>query len=129
MGKKSGTGAKGGKKPSLGDVKASKNKDNKEESLRDNEEEQPDYVKENRLPRDDETFLAGDEYQKTDRKVKGAVVYKKDNKYYYRDTLHKGKGAHVEVFDGRGRHLGEANPVSGVMKPGSAVSGRRINLK
>ena len=36
MGKKSGTGAKGGKKPSLGDIKAAKKKENKEEALQEN---------------------------------------------------------------------------------------------
>lgn len=119
MGKKSGTGAKGGKKPSLGGTKAAKQKENKEEALQENEEDQPDYVRENRVPRDDETFLAGDEYQKTGRQIKGANVYKKGNNNYYRDTLHKGKRAHVEVFDRTGRHLGEADPITGRIRPGS----------
>ncbi|MCI8379903.1 MAG: hypothetical protein HFH72_15585 [Lachnospiraceae bacterium] len=129
MGKKSSTGAKGGKKSSLGDIKAAKKKENKEEALQENEEEQPDYVKQDRVPQDKETFLAGDGYQKTGRKVKGASVYKKGDRYYYRDTLHKGKRAHVEVFDGRGRHLGEANPISGRIAPGSMDPSKTINLK
>lgn len=129
MGKKSGTGAKGGKKPGLGDVKAAKKRENRQEALQENEEEQPDYVKQNRVPRDDETFLAGDGYQRTGRQVKGANVYKKGNNNYYRDTLHKGKRAHVEVFDGKGRHLGEANPVTGKIRPGSMDPSKRYHFK
>jgi len=129
MGKKSGTGAKGGKTPSLRDVKAEKEKENKKKALEEKEEEQPDYVKENRVPKDDETFLKGKEYRKTTQKVKGANVYKKGDNYYYRDTLHKGKGAHVEVFNGKGRHLGEANPVTGKIAPNSMDPSKRINIK
>jgi len=129
MGKKSGTGAKGGKKPSLGDIRAAKKKENKEEALQENEEEQPDYVKQDRIPQDRETFLAGEEYQRTRRREKGAVVYKKGDCYYYRDTFHRGKRAHVEVFDGRGRHLGEANPVTGIIAPRSIDPSKTINLK
>ena len=106
-----------------------KKTENKEEALQENEEEQPDYVKQDRVPQDKETFLAGEGYQKTGRKVKGASVYKKGDRYYYRDTLHKGKRAHVEVFDGRGRHLGEANPITGRIAPGSMDPSKTINLK
>lgn len=129
MGKKSGTGAKGGKKPSLGDIKAAKKKENKEEALQENEEEQPAYVKDNRTPKDRETFLAGEEYQRTRRIENGAVVYKKDGNYYYVDTGHRGKRSHVEVFDGRGRHLGEANPITGRIAPGSMDPSKRFNIK
>ena len=38
MGKKSGPGAKGGKKPGLGDVKAAKKRENRQEALQENEQ-------------------------------------------------------------------------------------------
>ena len=40
-------------------------------------------------------------------------VYKKGDKYYYRDIFHKGEVAHLEVFDKKGKHLGEADPITG----------------
>ena len=42
--------------------------------------------------------------------MKGAQVYKKGDQYYYRDTYHRGESSHLEVFDKRGNHLGEADP-------------------
>lgn len=89
----------------------------------------PDYIKDNRVPLDKETALNGKEYQKTKIKVKGAQVYKKDDKYYYRDTLHKGEASHLEVFDKRGNHIGEANPQTGQLIPGTADPTKKINVK
>ena len=57
----------------------------------------------------------------------GAQVYKKDKKYYYRDTLHFGKKAHLEVFDRKGNHLGEADPLTGEIKPHSADSKKKLS--
>ncbi len=59
----------------------------------------------------------------------GAQVYKSGDKYYYRDTFHTGDAAHLEVFDKKGHHIGEADPITGVIKPGTADSTKRINLK
>ncbi len=62
-----------------------------------------DYIKANRVPLDKETVLSDkSKYTKISRRfpeAKGATVYKgKDGNYYYRDTRHAGKSAHLEVF-------------------------------
>ena len=98
-------------------------------SKRESEADVPDYKKENRVPLDKETVLKGKEYQKTGKKVKGAQVYKKGNQYYYRDTFHTGESAHLEVFDKRGYHLGEADPLTGALRPGTADATKAINIK
>ena len=95
----------------------------------DSKDEEADYVKDNRVPQDKETVLGKKDYQKTGKKVKGAQVYKKGDKYYYRDTFHTGKSAHIEVFDKRGHHLGEADPLTGIIKPGTADPTKIINVK
>ncbi len=89
----------------------------------------PDYIKDNRVPLDKETALSGKEYQKTNIKVKGAQVYKNGDKYYYRDTFHTGEASHLEVFDKRGNHIGEANPQTGELIPGTADPTKKINVK
>ncbi len=95
----------------------------------DSETDIPDYKKENRVPLDKETVLNGKEYQKTGKKVKGAQVYKSGDQYYYRDTFHTGESAHIEVFDKRGNHLGEADPMTGILKPETADPTKTINVK
>ncbi|WP_312752927.1 RHS repeat-associated core domain-containing protein [Rummeliibacillus suwonensis] len=90
----------------------------------------PIYVKENRVPLDRETVLGGKDYKrKSGMIVKGAQVYEKSNKYYYRDTLHKGERAHLEVFDKRGKHLGEANPQTGKLIPGTTDPTKKLKIK
>lgn len=89
----------------------------------------PGYVKDKRVPFDKETILSNGEYKKINRKIKGAQVYERDGKYYYRDTFHVGEAAHLEVFDKRGKHLGEANPLTGELIPGTADSTKRIDMK
>lgn len=89
----------------------------------------PNYIKENRVPLDKETVLKGQDYQKTGKKIKGAQIYKKGNQYYYRDTFHIGESAHLEVFDKRGKHLGEADPLTGILKPGTADPTKMIDVK
>ena len=89
----------------------------------------PRYVKENDVPKDKETILQNGEYKKTRYRIMGATVYQKDNKYYYRDTFHKGRSAHLEVFNSKGRHLGEADPLTGKLIPNTADKNKRINLK
>lgn len=62
---------------------------------------------------------------KVDRVVGGSKIWKNQDgdRYFTWDSLH----GEIEVFNTRGRHLGAADPVSGVMiKP--AVKGRTINL-
>jgi hypothetical protein len=87
-----------------------------------------DYVSENRVPQDRETVL-GDrkKFSRTNIREKGASVYKGDDgKYYHRDTLHTGKGAELEVYNSRGQHIGVADPLTGQIRPGSAIPGREI---
>lgn len=80
------------------------------------------------MPQDHETFLSGDDFKRTKIRVKGATVYEKDGLYYYRDTLHVGEAAHVEVFDHTGRkHLGEADPISGVLDESKADATKSIS--
>ena len=55
-------------------------------------------------------------------------VYKKDNKFYHRDQLHKGKSAHLEVYDKRGKHIGIANPLTGELLEGTAIQGRELPM-
>ncbi|MDI3410567.1 hypothetical protein QKW52_10270 [Bacillus sonorensis] len=62
-------------------------------------------MKEKRVPQDHETFLSGDDFKRTKIRVKGATVYAKDGLYYYRDTLHVGEAAHIEVFDHTGKNI------------------------
>ena len=86
------------------------------------------YIRENRLPKDSETILSDGTFEKIGKvEPHGAQVYKKDNKYYYRDTLHYGKKAHLEVFDRRGNHLGEADPLTGKIKPHSVDSKKKLS--
>ena len=80
-----------------------------------------DYKTERRVPQDKETVLKTKDYKATNHKVKGAKVYKgKDGNYYYRDTLHSGERAHLEVFNKRGVHLGEADPLTGRLISGTS---------
>ena len=91
--------------------------------------EAPNYIKDNRVPLDKETVLSSKDYSKTNIKVKGAQVYKNGDKYYYRDTFHTGEASHLEVFDKRGNHIGEANPQTGELIPGTADPTKKINVK
>ncbi|WP_242951441.1 hypothetical protein [Clostridium kluyveri] len=89
----------------------------------------PDYIKDNRVPLDKETVLSSKDYKKTNIKVKGAQVYKNGDNYYYRDTFHTGEASHLEVFDKRGNHIGEANPQTGELIPETVDSTKKINVK
>ena len=40
-----------------------------------------------------------------------------------------GESAHVEVFDKTGRHLGEANPTTGEIEPGSADPSKTLKVR
>ncbi|EAF3115713.1 hypothetical protein CSI37_12370 [Listeria monocytogenes] len=82
------------------------------------------WIKDNRVPLDKETILST--FKKTKNRVKGATVYEKSGKFYHRDTLHKGERAHLEVYDKKGKHLGEADPVTGEIIPNTADSTKRL---
>jgi len=88
------------------------------------------YIEEKRVPIDRETVLGDkDRFTRTNRRESGATVYKgSDGNNYHRDTLHVGEGAQLEVYNGRGVHIGIADPLTGEIKPGTAVSGRRIDV-
>ena len=86
------------------------------------------YVRDNRVPLDSETVLRNPEYRFTGRTRDHVKIYKKGDCYYYRDTKHFGKSAHLEVFDKRGKHLGEADPQTGEIRPGTADSAKKLEL-
>lgn len=65
----------------------------------------------------------------SDHQSKLQEIYKKGDRYYYRDTFHTGESAHLEVFDKRGNHLGEADPITGILRPGTADSSKSINVQ
>ena len=75
---------------------------------------------ENRPPRDSETILSDGTFKRTNIIVQRATVYEKDGKYYHRDQLHRGKASHLEVYDKRGNHLGEADIHTAQIKPGTS---------
>ena len=91
----------------------------------------PAFVREDRVPNDSETILASKNFvrakYKGEGKIKGALLYLKDGCYYYRDTLHKDLAAELEVFNNNGDHLGTADVITGILKPNTAVAGRRID--
>ena len=107
---------------------AKHNREKPEISTKFNFDEEAPYIRENRLPQDSETILSDGTFDKIGKVERhGAQVYKKDKKYYYRDTLHFGKDAHLEVFDRKGNHLGEADPLTGEIKPHSADSKKKLS--
>jgi hypothetical protein len=90
----------------------------------------PDFITNNRVPIDKETALGNGTYTKTKiSPVKGAQVYKKGDNYYHRDTFHTGEGSHIEVYDKRGNHVGEADVLTGELIPGTRDPDKRINVK
>ncbi|MBP6981369.1 hypothetical protein KBB25_01150 [Candidatus Gracilibacteria bacterium] len=62
------------------------------------------------------------------RKTQGAQWYKEKGtgNIYYRDNFHKNE---LEVFTKNGKHLGEANPITGKIKPGTASKDKTIYTK
>lgn len=61
--------------------------------------------------------------------MKGARVYKKGNYYYHRDTFHKGYGAHLEVYNKRGKHIGEADIYTGELIPNTEDKEKHLDLQ
>ena len=88
-----------------------------------------DFIKNNRTPLDNETILKSKKFVKTKiPTVKGAIVYKKENKYYHRDTFHIGKAAHLEAYDIRGEHIGEADAITGELIPNTIDKTKKLHL-
>lgn len=89
----------------------------------------PEFIKSKRVPLDHETILHSPFFEKTKLpRIKGATIYKKANRFYHRDTFHTGQAAHLEVYDMRGSHLGEANPLTGELYSGTADPNKRLRL-
>ncbi|CAA6806272.1 MAG: Cytotoxic [uncultured Campylobacterales bacterium] len=89
----------------------------------------PDYIKDNRKLIDSDTVLVDKtKYTKIGRTgPKGSQIYKdKNGNYYHRDTLHVGKGAELEVYDKSGKHIGTADPLTGILDTTKKVAGRNI---
>lgn len=66
----------------------------------------------NYTPRDNQTIFDDKErFRKTSKIFQGRNIYVEllTGNYWYVDNLHLGKSAHFEVFDKRGKHIGEAN--------------------
>lgn len=63
-------------------------------------------------PRDEQTLLQDTtRFRKTSFRYDERVIYYEltTSRYWYVDNLHEGKSAHLEVFDKRGIHIGEAD--------------------
>ena len=90
-------------------------------------EKVPEFIKDKRVPLDKETILHHTSFEKTKiPTVKGAQVYKNGDKFYHRDTFHKGKGAHLEVYNKKGKHLGEADPITGYLIENTADKTKKL---
>lgn len=81
-------------------------------------------------PIDKETFLALPQYTgpiKGTKNTYGAQAWRgPDDRLYYRDTKHTGNGAHIEVFDRRGKnHLGTVCPNCGAGRDGPDPRGKK----
>ena len=89
----------------------------------------PRYIRENDVPKDSETVLKNKEYVRTNKTYRKARIYKKGKRFYYRDTQHVGRSAHLEVFDINGKHLGEADPLTGKLRPNTADKSKILRVK
>jgi hypothetical protein len=72
----------------------------------------PSYGNNSYTPRDNQTILDDKErFRKTSNIFQGRNIYveRETCTYWYIDNLHIGKASHFEVFDKRGKHIGEAN--------------------
>lgn len=81
-------------------------------------------------PRDQQTILRDMvRFEKTTLLQAGRRVYKESETqyYWYVDNFHFGQAAHLEVFDSRGLHLGEAN-LEGTIDSSKRDLVKRIDL-
>lgn len=87
----------------------------------------PEYlVSDTDPPNDFQTCLIDElKYVKTSLLNKGRIVYqeKTTKRYFCVDLLHHGRSAHLEVWDKRKRHIGEAS-LDGIIDFGRADSGK-----
>lgn len=82
-----------------------------------------------RPPRDRETILRDTgRFARTSLLNQGRVVYldRRTSCYYCVDNMHVG-GAHLEVFDADGRHIGEAS-LGGALDQSKADTGKRLAM-
>ena len=92
--------------------------------------EVPRFIKENKVPNDFETILKkNSKFKRTNKTYDGARIYEKDGLYYYRDQFHTGEGAHLEVFNKKGKHLGEADPLTGMLRPNTIDKKKYLEIK
>lgn len=97
------------------------------------EQKTPGYVSENggRVPLDGETILHNKSlFERTNYQYQKATIYrnKENGWYYYRDKFHKGKGAHLEAFNHRGKHQGNVNPLTGELIPNTADPKKQLRI-
>ncbi len=79
-------------------------------------------------PTDEQTMLRdASRYVSTKETYKGRRIYQEvlTKRFFYVDSLHFGPKAHIEVFDKRGKHLGEAD-LDGKLMPHTKKRGRTI---
>jgi len=82
-------------------------------------------------PRDEQTVLRDTtRFRITSRIVQGNKVYREQRTgyYWYVEHLHCGRGAHLEVFDAQGKHVGEAS-LEGEIDFSEMDSSKRLNLR
>jgi hypothetical protein len=85
------------------------------------------YLTPPRPPKDWETIPPLMAYKRTSMVVQGARVWETpDKQFIHVDNLHAGKGAELEVYDSKGKHLYAICPRCGTPKAGSNVPGRRL---
>lgn len=79
-------------------------------------------------PVDEQTVLRDSlRFRSTNRLYQGRRIYEEltTGNFWYVDNLHYGNDSHLEVFDKRGSHLGEAN-LEGKLIPGTKKKERNI---
>lgn len=79
-------------------------------------------------PMDEQTVLRDTyRFRPLKKRCQGRVIYEElsTRNLWYVDNEHFGQAAHLETFDKRGKHLGEAN-LEGVLRVQTKVEGRNI---
>jgi len=80
-------------------------------------------------PKDKQTVLRDDVFRfiRTKARFQGRRIYQEltTGRFWYVDNEHAGGSAHLEVFDKRKNHIGEAS-LEGDLRPGTRVKGRNI---
>lgn len=79
-------------------------------------------------PEDKQTILRDDSrFNRIKARFQGRRIYQEltTGRFWYADNEHTGGSAHLEVFDKRGKHIGEAG-LEGDLIPNTRVKGRSI---